>query len=107
MKLKDITPTQTYHDLTDLQREKMIEYYASHTLKECAAKWNISEGAGLPQFLSRGNPKLPHGGARKKAVIPQKTEYELHKEYLIERLGKDGKALILKLIKLHEEKISK
>lgn len=103
MKLRDVPPIRTYHDLTELEQAKMIEYYATHSLKECAAKWKISEGDGLPQFLSRGNPKMGKGGARKKAVIPQKTEYELHKEYMIERLGKDGKALILKLLKLHDD----
>jgi predicted transcriptional regulator len=103
MKLIDVPYIRTYHDLTDLEQQKMIDYYASHSLKECAAKWKISERDGLPQFLTRGNPKMSKGGARTKAVIPKKTEYELHKEYVIERLGKDGKALILKLLKLHDD----
>ena len=100
-KLTDVI-MRTYHDLTDLERETMIAYYKAHTLKECAAKWKIELGHGLPQFLTRGNPKMEHGGARKKTKIPTKSEYEKFKDELIERLGKDGKGLMLKFIQLYE-----
>jgi hypothetical protein len=106
--LIDIVPPRTYHDLTELQREKMIEYYKNHTLKECAARWKISEEFGLPQFLTRANPKLNHGGARKKSKIPDKTEFEIHRDWLIQRIGSDGKGQILKLLKLYDdEKVNK
>lgn len=101
--LIDIVKQKTYHDLTDLERSRMVEFYKTHSLKECAVKWEISEGDGLPQFLSRSNPKMSKGGARHKAVISEKTEFETLKEELASRLGKDGKALILKLLKLYND----
>lgn len=104
MKLIDVITQKTYRELTDLQRERMLEYYETHSLKECATKWNISEKDGLPQFLSRGKPKLAHGGARSKAKPYQKSEFEVFRDEVMQRLGKDGKALILKLLKMYDER---
>jgi hypothetical protein len=107
MKTKDIPYIKTYHLLTELERTKMLAYYQTHTLKECAVKWRISEEFGLPQFLTRGNPKAALGGARFKTKIPPPSEFELFKKELEERLGKDGKALLLKLLKLYEDEKAK
>lgn len=103
MKAVDVPFLKTYHDLTDLEREKMLNFYQTHTLKECAAKWKISEEFGLPQFLTRGNPKAAKGGARYKSQIPPPTEFEKFRDELVLRLGKDGKGLIMKLLKLYED----
>ena len=93
---------RNYQNISAVEQRKMCDYYKTHTLDETAVFFRIEDRTGLAQYLSRNAQKTTLGGARHKVEV---SEFLAFKNEVISKLGKEGKYLIEKLLKLHVEEL--